>query len=304
MNGRLLASLAVLAGCGGGARPPPLPHRAEPSSFVYERLYRAGTVDEYRLTLEYVPSSGAPYLQETMTRHEATTNGERITITALSRETNGKVEDWTDVARAYRGHDVSLASSCKDCVQLPDLGTIDPRLVEPVTDVITFFVAVSSGAGIANVQRAGDRYALPTPVVGRWAHGKETPVGEDCIAVSIMLREITSETATYVTAFEPPTERCLTPALPVMEAPIGQGPNNFQQVMVSAVDRAAMWGREQFVVTTVVRRSDGTILEATMDNQLVLRTRLGCADETLQRCQMEVPMRLQRKLHFQRVSGS
>lgn len=296
-----LAAIGIVVGCGSAARAPAA-RPAAPSSYTYERRYRPGSVDDYRLTLEYMPSAGAPYVQETMTRHETTARGERITFTSMARETNGKVEDYGEIARAFRGHELSLAPSCKDCVQLPELDDVDEHLVEPITDVITFFIAISPSAGSADVHRVGDRYTSPSPVVGRWARGRETPVGEDCITIATTLRELTSETATFVTSFEPPEERCLTPALPSMTAQIGKGPNNFQQIMVAGATRTAMWGREQFVVTTTVQRADGTILEARMENELALRMRMGCIDEALERCQTEVPVQLRRRLRFERVS--
>lgn len=84
-----------------------------------------------------------------------------------------------------------------------------------------------------------------------------------------------------------------------MEAPIsdGKGPNNFQQVRKGDDGYSAMWGRERFVVRAVVRRSDGKIMRATMENELTLRTRIQC-DETLTKCAAEAPVTLRRTLEL------
>jgi hypothetical protein len=52
-----------------------------------------------------------------------------------------------------------------------------------------------------------------------------------------------------------------------------------------------------------VDRRTGRIRDARMDNRLDLRMRVGC-DETLERCQAEFPLRLQRQLHLRLRDGA
>src|SRR3954471_20239620 len=96
----------------------PSPAPASPS-FTYERRYAPDSFQEYRLTLEYRPTGGTPYSQTTISRHDATARGERITFQGLSRRTGDKQEDWAAIARAFRGYDVSTAPDCSYCLALP-----------------------------------------------------------------------------------------------------------------------------------------------------------------------------------------
>jgi hypothetical protein len=273
-------------------------------SFTYERRYAPDSFQEYRLTVEYQPIGGTPYSQTTISRHDATARGERITFQGLSRRTGDKQEDWSAIARAFRGYeyDVSTAPDCSHCLALPDLTTLDGRLVEPLTDIHTFLVAVSAQAGVDRVHRVGDRYVNPRTVVGQWSRGAVMPVGEDCIAIEVVLTDLAPTTATFMTSFSPPAARCLTPARPFMTTPVAGAPNNFQQIELKADAREAMWGREQFVVTTTVRRTDGVILDAHMDNELDLVMRTGCSNDSLERCRLEVPVKLRRTVTFQRLA--
>jgi hypothetical protein len=163
-------------------------------------------------------------------------------------------------------------------------------------------VAVSAQAGVEHVHRVGERFLNPQAVVGRWARDAVIPVGEDCVTIAVVLVALTPTTATFVTSFLPPAVGCLSPARPMMTAPVAGVPNNFQQIEAKSGTSEAMWGREQFVVTTTVRRSDGVILEALMDNQLDLRMRTGCEDDALEHCRAEVPVKLRRRVTFQRIA--
>ena len=81
-----------------------------------------------------------------------------------------------------------------------------------------------------------------------------------------------------------------------MREPVVSGtPNNFQQKMRMGQSFGAMWGREQFVVRSKVRRSDGLLLEAKMDNELALRIKVGC-DQQLDQCRHSAPLRLRREV--------
>ncbi len=169
-------------------------------------------------------------------------------------------------------------------------------VVGPVTDLHTFLVAVSPQVGVDKVQRPGETYTSPEAPVASWANGDDIPVGEDCIQIAITLKELHADTAVYETRFTPPAEQTLEMLKPWMEAQVVEGtPNNFQQQMKIGPAAAVMWGREEFVITSTIRRADGMILEATMDNTLDLRLKVGC-DPALDTCQHELPMKIQRDL--------
>ncbi|GAC1351442.1 MAG: hypothetical protein NVSMB1_04520 [Polyangiales bacterium] len=272
-----------------------------PPSFTYARRYAPDTIGWYRLTLDYQTLGGPSYSQTTISRHHESDRGERVTFESLARITDGLHEDWSAVARAFPGYEVSIAQGCVQCLALPNLTALDPHLTEPVTDIHTFLVAVSPQAGVDQVHSLGERHRSGKPVLGNWSHGAAIPVGEDCIVIEIVLDRFTPTTATLVTSFTPPPAPCLTPARSFMSKPVAGRPNNFQQIEVKPDGRDAMWGKEQFVVTTTVRTSDGVILDAHMDNELTLVMRMGCSDDALEQCRAEVPVRLRRQLTFQRL---
>ena len=94
----------------------------------------------------------------------------------------------------------------------------------------------------------------------------------------------------------PPQKQGLELLQPWMEDPVVPGiTNNFQQKMAMGKLFGVMWGREQFVVTSTVRRKDGMLLSATMDNDLQLRLKVAC-DEALESCKHELPMSIRREL--------
>lgn len=295
---RIFAVLVLASGCASVAMSDP---QRVPPTFTYARRYTPHASTRYELRLSYLPLGGIPYTQRTIMRHDETATSERISFEALARTTDGKTEDWSEVAKKFPGYDVSLSVAGDANLKLPNLTDLDKRLIEPITDIHTFLVAVSPHAGSDRVHNVGDRHAGVKPAIGQWAQAPALPVGEDCISIEVELRELTAKTATYVTTFSPPKEPCLTPAYPAMSKPVAEVPNNFQQIEVKEGMRDALWGHEGFVVTATVARDTGGILSADMDNVLDLKMRMGCSDEALENCKMELPVKLTRHLSLRRV---
>jgi len=232
--------------------------------------------------------------------HEVPARGlprERIRFTSLTKRTEGGTEDLSEAIAAFPPYEASVANADDpDALALPDIKGWDMGVVGPVTDLHTFLVAVSPQVGADKVTRAGETHTLPEAPKASWANGENIPVGEDCIRISVTLVEMNAETAIYRTTFMPPESACLEMLKPWMEAEVVEGaPNNFQQQMNLGGAAAVMWGREEFVVTSTVRRSDGRILSATMDNRLDLRLKVGC-DANLNSCKHELPMKIRRDL--------
>jgi len=160
---------------------------------------------------------------------------------------------------------------------------------------------VSHQVGAGTVHTVGENHINEKPQRASWANTGRTPLGEDCIQISVRLDRRTDALATFVTRFEPPTTACLVMHKPFMKEPVVAGtPNNFQQLQSSAEGATLMWGREKFTITSVVKRSDGAIVEAKMDNQLSLRLRAGCGD-SLEKCRAEMPYWIHRKLFLRRL---
>ena len=85
-------------------------------------------------------------------------------------------------------------------------------------------------------------------------------------------------------------------AYPWMQEPVSSGtPNNFEQVISAGNGKfTAMWGNEDFTITTVVNKDSGVIEHATMTNNLALKIRVQC-DAAFQACGPELPYSITRK---------
>jgi hypothetical protein len=282
----LLCAATLAAGCGG--------------SYVQRRAYTPGETYRYRMVRTYQENGAFKREEIAESVHEVPVEGaprERIRFSKLTKRTDGGTEDLTTAIAAFPVYEASVAQADNpEALALPDLEGWDMGVVGPITDLHTFLVAVSPQVGVDEVRRPGETHTNPGAPVASWANGDAIPVGEDCIQIAISMTALDADTAVYETRFTPPAEQTLEMLAPWMEAPVVEGtPNNFQQKMKMGPAAAVMWGREEFVITTTVRRSDGMILRASMDNTLDLRLKVGC-DPSLATCQHELPMTIQRDL--------
>jgi hypothetical protein len=275
----------------------------QPGELAYRRIYRLGEVDRYEIQRTAFVDGTRRDVATAISSHEVIGPAplkERIRFEKLVVTANGKELDQSSSIAAVPLYAVSIApDSPEGAMELPSLQGLDSAAVGMVTDLHTFLVAVSPHAGVNHLRRVGDVYVNPEPTIGSWSNESTMPVGQDCIQITMKLVELAADTATIETSFEPPAKSCLTMRAPWMEKPVaeGTGPNNFQQVRKGEDGFSPMWGRERFVVRSVVRRSDGKIMKATMDNELTLWTRVQC-DETLSNCAGEAPVNLRRSLEL------
>jgi hypothetical protein len=287
----VLCLAALAAGCAG--------------SHVHERVYAPGETYRYEMVRTYHENGAFKREEIAQSVHEVPADGaprERISFSKLTKQTDEGTEDLTVAIAAFPAYEASIAQADNPhALALPDIKGWDMGVVGPVTDLHTFLVAVSPQVGVDKVQRPGDTYTSPEAPVASWANGDDIPVGEDCIQIAITMKSLDADSAVYETSFTPPAEQTLEMLQPWMEAQVVDGtPNNFQQQMKMGPAAAVMWGREEFVITTTVRRSDGMILRATMDNTLDLRLKVGC-DPALTTCQHELPMKIQRDLTLELI---
>ena len=267
--------------------------------------YQAGSVDELELTLRYEAPHQDPFTQVTRSRHSVSSAAplvESIVLTSMCRESKGERSDLTPTARAFGGWTVSRDPTASEHgLDLPDLRQIDSALHQPVTDLHTFLVAVSHQVGVDQLREVGDSQGSGPPKHASWADGKATPLGEDCIQIVVRLAAVTATSATIVTSFEPPKTACLKALGADAEAPVdAKWPNNFQLVQRTPDGINAMWGRERFSITSELRRGDGAILKADMDNDLALQLGMGC-DEGGAHCKTRLPFSIHRVLTLRRV---
>ncbi len=275
------------------------------SGHVHQRLYVPGDQYQYRMVRTYYENGAFKREEVVESVHEVPAEGpprERIRFTKLTKRTVDETKDLSEAIAAFPPYEASIAQADNpDALALPDIKGWDMGVVGPVTDLHTFLVAVSPQVGVDQVTLPGESHTLPEAPMASWANGDDIPVGEDCIQISITLIGLDAETAVYETRFMPPDEPILEMLKPWMEAQVVEGtPNNFQQLTKLDASAMVMWGREEFVITSTVRRSDGMILEASMDNHLDLRLKVGC-DPALNTCQHELPMKIRRELSLKLI---
>ncbi len=98
----------------------------------------------------------------------------------------------------------------------------------------------------------------------------------------------------FRTSFFAPNASCFQMPKSWMTDSIKEGiPNNFFNKMKSDGKQTIMWGFEQFVIESWIERDSGKIIRATMENDLIMRMKVGC-DDALESCAAEFPFQIHR----------
>lgn len=271
---------------------------------LFPRKYRIGDIYRYQLTTEQLyngkwnattvvvmdlkviqDSAGIPYdevysISQMVYTPKDTTNADHE-------------------ARAVKPYRISLHPN--GTVAIPRIEV--PGMTGPITDFITFFVAVSPQSRITTLEKNGDSLIKKETTKGNFANGKTILYGEDCLAIKAYVTDVTREAVKLRTLFLPPAQPCLTFLLDDMKKQITNGViNNFQMVQPAGPGKYNVhFGNEEFTINSIVRREDGKITEADMSNTLHLKLRMNC-DTTYKNCQMEVPFQIQRNLKLELLS--
>ena len=201
--------------------------------------------------------------------------------------------DETSLAVSVEPYRISLDPRGK--VPLPSLTVAG--MTEPITDLNTFFVAISPALGALTLKKTGDSFASPIKAIGDFSNGKNILKGQDCLQTTVRVTGKNDSDVFVETSFLPPAVTRLKFILPEMETPvIRDTTNNFQMVMPAGPDKFnVQYGREFFYIHSRVRGADGKLLGADMSNSLTLKLKINC-DKDYQHCAFEMPMSIQRKL--------
>lgn len=222
------------------------------------------------------------------------------TINWLSQKSfNGSdTIDETGMARNVHPYNVSLHP--RGSLVLPSIS--ESGMTGAITDLHTFYVAVSRGAGIDSLYKPGDVWNAPAVVKGDFSNGKTILKGEDCIQVSNSLVSVDAQQAVVHTRFLPPLVPCLQYYDSSMNKPVAADTlNNIQMIMAAGGDKLNIqFGREWFEITSWLSTKTGMIERAKMTNELKLRLRVNCNDD-LSGCQTELPWIIYREVTLQRI---
>lgn len=216
----------------------------------------------------------------------------------VKQDTNGRfVEEygWSDF-KSNAPMSLSAASlsfrqtlSLDPAIQpsVPNLSQVQPFLIGPITDLLTFYSDLWLAIGQHSLTHAGDHAYVKFGVPSSWADGTYVILGEDSIDFDLTLKELNaaSQTATLLVRHVPPLQPNVKLPAPWMQTPVADTPNNWVDVKGknSAGKYVAQVGKETFDVQIKVSLKDGKILSATIDNLVKTRQR-ECSDAALLDC--------------------
>lgn len=194
---------------------------------------------------------------------------------------------------------LSLAAGYR--LSVPNLSQVDPRLIGPITDLLTFYADLQLEMQQTGLSRAGDHVYFKHGTPSSWADGNYVMTGEDSIDFDITLTEVNAaeHTATIVVRHVPPAKPQVKLVASWMQTPVADTPNNW--VMVSKGQPGkfiAQVGKETFDVRLQVDSTNGRILSASMDNPVKVLER-ECSDAALTTCGDPVRFELRRQIAMQ-----
>ena len=177
---------------------------------------------------------------------------------------------------------------------VPDLSKVQPFLIGPITDTLTFYADLFLAKKLKLAQ-VGQHAYFESGTPNSWADGTQVIVGEDVIDFDLTLVSANpnDHTAELLVKHVPPKEQRLKLPASWMEARVRTLPNNWVQVMKSGGGYVAQVGMEVYEVHLTVDTRDGKIVEAKIHNPVVYVERT-CQDAALKQCTESKPDELVR----------
>lgn len=183
---------------------------------------------------------------------------------------------------------------------LPNLAQVDPRLIGPITDLITFYVDVWLAARSGKLTHPGDHYYFEQGTPHSWADGTHVLLGQSSIDFDFTLKDInrTSNTVTLIARHVPPAETQVKIPAKWMRKSVADTPNNWVTVQKMKDGKfLGAVGQETFADDIVLSLSDGRILSATMDNRVQTVER-ECTDSSVTQCGEPKPHFIRRQIEI------
>ena len=271
------------------------------ASDLFGRKYKIGETYRYKLTMEELHDGKFDHTNIAICELKVIKDSLGIAydeVHWVSRKTINTKDtiDATKAALSVKPYIISLDPKGK--IDLPKIEV--PDMTEPIQDFNTFFVGVSPMVGATKLNNKGDSIINKEPVIADFSNGSYILKGEDCIAFSVKMTDITQNQAMLHTTFFPPSQPCLSFLTPDMNTPVVPNTiNNFQMVMQTGAGQyMVQYGREYFYINSTIQKSDGKIINATMFNQLNLKLKINC-DKEYKNCQFEMPFSEQRNLKLE-----
>jgi hypothetical protein len=217
---------------------------------------------------------------------------------------------WTQMTSG--GQPISLAPSAEDYRQkltldpeqipsAPDLTKIDPKLIGPVTDMMTFYADLWLANKLGMLKKTGDHFYFRNPMPpSSWADGTHVMVGEDAIDFDMTLKSMDAAAGTALVEVKhvPPKDSVLPLKSVWMQEPVGTAANNWVQIVKNSRGKyEAGVGMETFTVDLTISVADGHIVSATMENPVTTIERV-CEDAALTKCEAPKRHEILRKIEL------
>jgi hypothetical protein len=212
---------------------------------------------------------------------------------------DGKPADLSPQTSSFRQR-VSLDPAATP--SLPDLSKVDPKLIGPITDFMTFYSDLWLAIKTGQLKAEGDHFYFKNGVPHSWADGTYVLLGESSIDFDFTLKSVNARdhTATLLIRHVPPAEPGVKTPAPWMRTPVTAGtPNNWVTVQKTSNGKyTAAAGNETFDVTLVISLADGRIVRGSLDNVVKTITR-DCDDQALTACAAPQPHEVERKIEIE-----
>lgn len=184
---------------------------------------------------------------------------------------------------------------------IPDLSKVQPFLIGPITDLLTFYADLWLTIGQSGLTHSGDRTYVKFGGPSSWADGNYVILGEDSIDFDLTLKDLNPSThmATLLVRHVPPAQPKVKLPAPWTQTAVADTPNNWINVKKTPAGKfIAAVGKETFDVEIKVSLKDGKILSTTLDNPVQARQR-ECSDAALLECGAATDHSIRRHIEIQ-----
>ena len=182
---------------------------------------------------------------------------------------------------------------------MPDLTKVDPKLIGPITDWMTFYSDLWLAHKLGQLKKAGDHFYFRNPMpASSWADGARVVIGESATDFDLNLKSVDTAagTAVLVVRHVPPEKSAVQLPAAWMQQPIGDLPNNWVGVTKQPDGKfLGAVGQETFTDEIKISLADGKILSASIDNPVKTIERT-CEDQALTKCGEPKPHEIHRKI--------
>jgi len=186
---------------------------------------------------------------------------------------------------------------------VPNLSGVQPMLIGPITDMMTFYSDLWLTMRQDNFNRAGDHAYVKVGGPASWADGNYVVLGEDSIDFDLTLKDVdsTKQIATLLVKHVPPQQPTVKLPADWMHVPVADTPNNWVEVKKNNAGKYdAEVGKETFDVEIKVSLADGKILSATLNNPVEALKR-ECSDPSCSSCGEAKPHHILRQIELRLV---